>query len=290
MTDLNNYYVDNIYMYGKQASDIGHVYKNIDGIFNDITHDDYPENLMNYIYSNSSRMVNKDNSAYYEPILGKLRSISQKSKFPLVKWLISVAVVFAVFMILIIARNGMDDMGKTVLFTLLGVFIIYGIPSGIIFLLVGAVKRDDKSYRDYQRAAATDIYFMQNQIAVVTHGYDYPDYREVINPVGRYIPKETMFANINHESLSLYRQTPEVQFPFNQVFLIDSINSVEKTDGLMRLSVRGTVYSLYKKFLGTVVRNGKMRMVFSQWTTYGTAQNDDIYLVLPDMPYLDNFR
>lgn len=284
---MDNYYLDNIYMYGAQASDIVLSYESINGVFEDVTYRDSPENLMDYIFGNTKAVYNRSNCSAYKMVFDYLKNHSEKSKFPLVKWLISLAVVYSISLGLMIIKSGTDNILKYAGISFVITIMFYGPHSGLFLLIRGAIKRDQKYYRDCQRAFATDVYVLNNQIAVLTHAYDYPTYERVINPVGNFIPQELIGLNENVESKAVYSRYPEKEFPFNQLFLINKVNNIERNNGLMRLSVDGTVYTIYKKVIGYRHYNVKRYVQLSKWLVYGMKQSSDMFVVLPDIKELD---
>ncbi len=294
----DDYYLDNIFMYGKQASDILRTYCIIPARLRDITHQDYPENIMNYISTNCRTFYAANSNGYLKK---RLVQTAKKSKFPLWLFLLLVLAGYLIIHFLAYISNGFITDGILIeLCLLFGSCLVIGIPLGIVLLVRGAVIRDSYEYKYMQRAYSSDVYLLDNQIAVVTHAYDYPNYEKRINPIGQFMTKDVLnsfyafwsqpgFKTVNEmlQFEKYYDDKKDREFPFNQCFVIDRIYNCQQYEGYKKVIADCHIYTVSRRPVGNYLRydtndNRYNRTLITKFHFYYYDYKTRINVLIPD--------
>ncbi len=294
---MNEHYLDNIYMYGAQAKDIFLAYPYFQSNYDDITHNDYPENLYAYLKNNSLYEIPAGATPEHGRIRETVRKRAKSSKFPLLIYLSVLVVLEALTMIALIVKGKAEI--KNMFLVGFGILILVGLPLGITLLLIGASKRDKNLYKDMERALSSDIFFLKEGMAVLVHGYDYPDYNKVHDPVGQFMPIDKFNAKLaDDRSFNIYKYESGYDarydrvFPFNQAFLLKNIKNREHDtqNGLLYITADCYIYSLIRPVIGyahMATDTPSRRAIFSKYFNYVSGYRSDVRIVLPDIrnPY-----
>lgn len=297
---MNGHYLDNIYMYGSQAKDIFLLYPHFQSNYEDITHKDYPENLYAYLKNSSLFEIPMYSTPEQSQIRERLKKRAKSSKFPLLIYL-SIVISLMLLMVTAIIIKGNSSF-KDIFFASFGVLILIGLPLGITLLLIGASKRDKVDFKDLERAISSDIYVMNNNdIAVLVHGYDYPEFSKIYDPVGQFMPIDKFnakLADVNNLNIYKYETGYDARndrrFPFSQVFLLKNIKNIEHDNGLLYITADCHIYALIKPIIGTshlATDTPSRSAVFSKYYNYAYGYRNDVRIVLPDVknPYFTQY-
>lgn len=287
-----DYYLDNIFMYGKQAKDISLEYRSAVGEFEDITHRDEPLRIMNEIRGSCRNFYPANQDEYLRK---ELQRESKRSKFPLgLFFLIILGTYLLLHLVAYIKKGYIVNGAGNELAMLFGSFLVAGLPAGIILLIRGGMVRDNPDYQYMQRAFSSDVCILPQGLAVITHAADYPKYERLINPAGQFMTPEVyqsylqLLSRPGPKSVSeklqfekYYDPARNREFPFNQCFILDRISYTEKCDGYMRIVGSCHIYSLARKPLAQYLNDTNVRTIISRFHFYLYGYKPQAEVIVP---------
>lgn len=249
---MQDYNLDNIFMYGAWAKDIVRWWPGYYCHFDDVTHQETPENLYRYVQANCLYNYNQSNTKDYEFTANRARQNAKKSKFPLPIFLGILGLGLILFIALLI-HNKSDFSIRSVILSIFGILIILGLPFGISMLIRGAIIRDNKSFKQVARAVSSEVYVTKNEIIVFVNGQDYPNYSQKLNMVGQFMPYEKLQYIRNNNVTDLlelekiereYNSSLDKPFLFNQAFVIRSVDDIEVNtkDNIINITCACDIY------------------------------------------------
>ena len=256
---MQDWYLDNVFMYGTYAKDIKRFYPGFYCNFNDITYQDTPEKLYRYANENCIYKFNQNITQDYNITADKARKLAKRAKFPLPLFLSIISVLFLLSIVFTIIKD--IEIGKAFLL-FFGMIIMIGLPFGIGMLIRGAIIRDSASYKATARAVSSEIYVTNNEIIVFVNGQDYPTYNKKINMIGQYIPFGHWQYLQTHTINSLaelgeieknYNKSLDKPLLFNQAFIIRTIHAIEtdKNNHVMNIIADCDIYTNVLPPIGT---------------------------------------
>lgn len=279
---MNDFYLDDIYMYGTAARDIN--YLSIQKAFPETSSKDTPANIYGKILANSAHEYSSSPA-----IQKKVRKLAKRAKFPL-KFFLAAIITLATLFIVLGVINHKELTAVNILLWVFGAAILAIWPA-IIMLIYGATIRDKESFINLERAHSSDVHILKDgSLAIIKHCYDYPKYDTVINPKGQLMPISAGFvfdysSPVTEESQSIedsYQSDGDIEIPFSQAFIVHKIHEAKLEKDLIILSADCEIYSIIHPSYGTMtLDDGTTNGCYSKWLTCHHGKQESVRLVLP---------
>ena len=283
---MDDYYLDDIYMYGAAAKDIP--YMKIQKAFPEITDKSQPTDIYNHILSDTKEKISTERPEY-QTVHKKLTKLSHKAKFPIALFLLSIAALSAIFIIIAIARKASINFGT--ILAVVGGSALLAIWPAIFRLIYGASIRDRASFKDLERAYSSDLHVLSSGgLAIIKHCYNYPNYDTIINPKGQLIPLSAGFSFDYEQPVrdeikqieNSYIPSNDSELPFSQAFIIKQIHDTKIEDDLLILTADCEIYSIIHPAIGTIMLDdGSTNEYSSHWYSCHHGAKNSVRLVLP---------
>lgn len=171
----------------------------------------------------------------------------------------TIIVLLVILVVLLIFLYSNIIVNKTLYIILLSIADIVFIIA-ITYFIIGLYKYFShiNDYYYYERALFTKLYFTNDQLIVCTIGHDNDNKPKKLS--GRFIQSEYDFnyliavKNTNYsrieeiDSINELHNTPEIEFPYNQLYVVNHISFMERHNSIVILDANCDIYTIIKPF------------------------------------------